>query len=185
MADLARLDVHDHHQSVALTQGCLDRRAQALRVVGIDAHAVNDQFHGVILVAVQLHAVFQFAQFAVGTHIQIALLAQVLEQILVMSLAVFDQRGEYVYLAAGVRFEDQVEDPVPGIFHHRGATEVAAGLPQPGEQQTEEVVNLGCCAHGGPWILVDGFLFDADHGAQAGDFVDIGAFHRTEHIAGI
>ena len=138
-----------------------------------------------VRIAVELHAVVKLLELAVDTDVYVTLLAQILEQVLVMSLAVLDQRGEDVYLTAFVIADNEVDDLIAGILHHRFARDIAAGLPHSGEKQTEEVVNLGGGADGAPRILVDGLLLDAYHWAESGDLVDVGTFERAEHIAGI
>lgn len=102
-----------------------------------------------------------------------------------MTLAVLDKGRKYVNLAAIILLHNKVYNFFAAIFYHRLAGNIAAGLPHPCVKKSEEIIDLGCCADCGPWIFVDGLLFDTDYRTETGDFIHIRALQRAEHIASI
>ena len=132
MRHLVVVDIVDHHLPVALLEGRLDGGAQALLIVGADLQAVNDELYRVVFVAVELHSLRDLAQLAVDAHVQIALFEQLLEQILIVALAVAHERGEDVNLAALEARQHQLDDFLAVVFYHRLAGDIAAGLAYAG-----------------------------------------------------
>ena len=151
MGDLLCLDIVDRHLAVAAVEGGLDGVAQALGLGGGDAQAVHDELDGVELVAVELHAVFNLADFAV--HAQVALLAQVLEELLVVALAVAHQGGEDADLAVGIALRHELHDFLTRVFDHGLAREIGRGAADAGIEQAQEVVDFGYGADCGTGIL--------------------------------
>ncbi len=184
MARLVKLHVVDHHLFFALAQGFVDAVAQALHVGG-SLEAVDHKLDGVVAVAVEFHAVGDLEHLSVDSDVEVAFLAEALEQFLVVSLAVFDKRGEYVDPAVGVVLRYEAYDLLVGVFDHRLARNVAARLSGACVEQSEEVVDLGGGAYGASRIAVDGLLLDGYDRVEACDLVDVGAFERSEHVAGV
>ena len=86
--------VQHHQQSVALLHGRSHGVSQARIILVLRHQFVDDHLHIMILISVQLHARQGLAHFAVHTYIQIALLAYLLEQFLIMSFSVTHQRSQ-------------------------------------------------------------------------------------------
>ena len=172
-----------HQQPVALLHGCRHRLLQPCFVFLLHAQLVDDHLDIVVLVAVHLHAARHLLQLAVDADVEIALAAHALEELAIVALAVAHQRGKDVDALAHIVGMDHFEDLLLGVFHHLLARHVAVGRPGTGIEQTEEVVDLGGCPHGGAGILVGGLLLDADDGAQTRYLVDIGALHPAEEVA--
>ena len=185
VAYLLGLDVVDHHEAVALLEGVLDAVLQAAVVGLLDDEAVHDDFDGVVAVAVELHAPLHLHQFAVDANVEVALLQDRFEEFFVVSLAVFDERGQEIDLAPEIVVEQEVDDLFLGVLDHALAGDVGKGFAGTGIEQAEEVVDFRCGAHGGAGVLVRGLLLDADDGREAGYLVDIGAFHVAQEVAGV
>ena len=164
MAHLAGLHVDDHELAVALPERVFHRLPEPAEVGAVHAQPVHHQFHRVVAVSVELESVDEFAQLSVDSDVEVSLLAQVLEELLVVSLAVFDKRGEYVDLAAFVFLCNEVYNLVFGVFHHRKSAYVAAGLAEARVKQTEEVVDFCSRSYRRPRIAVHCLLLDTDHG---------------------
>ena len=107
-----------HHQSVTL----LHRQSNAVNQT-VTVFLVNYQFlyynlDIVVAVTVQFHAGLYLTKFAVHTHGQIALAADALEQFLVMSLTVANQRCQHVYALSVIVAQYQVDDLLLGELDH-------------------------------------------------------------------
>ena len=159
--------------------------AQTMFVDRLHAHLVNHQFDGVVLVAVELQAVQYLAHLAVDTHVQIAFLAQVLEEFAIVALAVPDKRSQQIHAASLVVLQDEVDDLVFAEPYHPFAAQVAECLAGTCIEQSEEVVDLGGGAHCRARIVVHRLLLDADHGRKARNLVHIGAFEVAEEVTRI
>ena len=102
-----------------------------------------------------------------------------------MALAVLDQRREHVDAASSKLLQHQVDDALLGVLDHLLARNIGAGVARAGEEQAQEVVDLGGGADGRARVLVDGLLLYGYDGAETRDMVDIRALQIAEHIAGI
>ena len=185
MAHAVGLRIEYHQQPVALAHGGGHAVLQA-RVVLIRHHKlVYHHLHIVVLVAVQLHAGQGFAHLAVHTHIEVALLAHLLEELLVVSLTVTHQWGKDVDALSFIVFQDEVQYLLFGVLHHLLAREVGIGIAGTGKEQTQVVVHFGGGAHGGAWILVRGFLLDGDNRAQSRYLVHVRTLQVSQEVAGV
>ena len=79
---------------------------KALFVLSRHFQAVDHQFHSVILVAVELHAECDFAQFAIDTHVDIALLSILLKKVFVVAFAILHKWRQNVNFLAVVLVEN-------------------------------------------------------------------------------
>ena len=151
--------------------------------VGAYTHAVYHQLYVVGFVAVDLHVVGEFADFAVHTYPEKAFLGHLGKEFAVVAFTCFHQRGKHHDVTAAILFDDEVENLFLGIFHHSFPADVGVGNADAGIKQSDEVVNLGHRADGGTGILVGGFLFDGDDGTESGDAVHIGTFDVAYEMA--
>ena len=115
-----------------------------------------------VLVSIDLHALGHLHQFAIHTGIEIALLADAVEEFAIMSLAALDHGCEEVDAFAVVVLEEEMQDVFLGVFDHLLACLIAERLTGTGIEQTQVVVDFGHSADGRAWILVRGLLLDAD-----------------------
>ena len=80
---------------------------------------------------------------------------------------------------------DGIDNLLDGLAGDLPAALGAVGMADPGEEQTQIVVDLGDGAHGGAGVLAGAFLVDGDGRAQALDVVDIRLFHAAQELAGV
>ncbi len=185
MAQLVRIGIQQHDQSVTLLHGCTQAFFQAAFVGSRDNHFIDHHFDAVHLVAVQLHAVEYLLDLAIDTDGQIAFLTNLLEQFLIMSLTIADQRSQEVCLLSLIMLQNQVEHLLFGVFHHLLSAQIRVRLSRPRIKQTEKVVDLCRRTDGRTGIFVSRFLFDRDDRAQSGDLIHIRTFHISEEVTGI
>ena len=106
--------VDDHHHTVTLFHGGGDALADAFFVLLLDSQFVDDHLYVMVLVSVDFHASGQLHDFAIYTHVEIA-------------LALADERSEEEDAMTSVVVEYHVDDLFLGVFHHRLAAVIAVG----------------------------------------------------------
>ena len=72
-----------------------------------------------VLIAVELHSVDKILELSVDAHVEVSLLAHILEKLLVVALAVFHQRGEKINFLTVIFLYDEIDDLLAGVFLHR------------------------------------------------------------------
>ena len=107
-----------HDEPIALCHGGGYALFQSVIVFFADHHLVYHHFDVVVFVAVELHAMHHFANFAVDTYIQISFLADLLEQLLVVALTGSYQWSQQVDSLAQVFFAYEAQNLFLGIFNH-------------------------------------------------------------------
>jgi len=185
VAALTGFFVKHHNRSVALPHGRGDGLCQPLAVVGTHTQFVDDHLDIVVFVSVGLHSPHDFLDLTIHAHIEIALAAQALEELAIVTLTLADKWSENIDRLAGILMEDHFHDLFLGIFHHLLSTEIAVGSAGTSVEQTQIVIDLRGGAHGGAWIFIGGFLLNADDRAQSRDLVDIGPLHVAQKVTGI
>ena len=197
MLHLSCLIVHDHDETFALFHGDADRLLQAfvdfscsfwsIRIIrrGFHCHTVYHHLDVVRLIAVHLHAAGNFLHLTVYPDVHIALAAHVLEEFAIVTFSALYQWRHDEDFASGIVVGNHVDNLLFGIFHHRLARHIAIGLAGTGKEQSHIVVDFGSGTYCRTWILVGGFLFDADNGRQSRNFVDIRTFHASQKVTGI
>ena len=138
-----------------------------------------------VAVAVNPHPLHHFLNLAVHSHVKVAFAADRLEEFLVMSLSVLHLGRKQIDFVALVVLQQEIQDLLFGIFYHFLSRDVREGLARPCKEQTQEVINLRGGAHGASGVLVGGFLFNADYGAEAGNLVHIRTLQVAQEVAGI
>jgi len=113
-----------------------------------DDKAVDDGLDGVVLVAVKLDLVVHLAHFAIDAHSDEAGLAHIVEDALMLSLAVLNQWGQHLDARARRHGQDVADDLLGRLGHHRPAADRAVGRADAGEQQAQVVVDLRHRTHG-------------------------------------
>ena len=147
--------------------------------------AIDDDLNIMGLVTVEHHAELDLAHLSIDAHTGKPRLADMLKQLTVVAFSPSDRRRQDIDATPHVVVHDEVSDLLLGVAHHLLTRVVGIGFADAGIEQTQEVVDLGDGAHGGARVLVDRFLLDADHGAQSGDLIDIGAFHVADELSGV
>ena len=174
-----------HQLSVALLESQVNGVFQAFTVLVGHLQAIDNKFHTVVHIAVQLHAKGDFPQHPIDPDVDVSLLAEILEQVLVVSLAVLDKRGHDVDAVSLVTLHNQRQYLVDGVFHHALSRQVGIGVGSAGIQESQVVIDLGCGAHGAARVAVDRLLPYRDDGTQAGNLVHVGALEHPHHVTGI
>ena len=185
MAHGARVGIEYHQQPVALAHGGCHTVLQAGIVLLRGDQFVHHHFYVMVLVAVYLHARQGFAHLAVHPDVEVTFLPHLLEQFLVMPLAVAHQRRQDVDALASIFLQDKLQDLLLGVLHHLLAGQVGVGHPGTGVQQAEEVVNLRRGAHRGTRVLVRGLLLDGDDRTEPRDFIHVGTLQVSQKVARI
>ena len=118
MVQRTRLMVEHRQRAFAQPQGGSDRSAYARLVPLAGLELVHDELDEVPFVAVHGLDLVQVADLPVDADLQIALLAERVEQFAVVALAAAHQRREQHALASVELLQDQVHDLRVGVAHH-------------------------------------------------------------------
>ena len=165
MPHFSGIDIKNHNLSIALLESLFNGVRKAFIVEATHFQAVNHEFDIMILVAVNLHAVCEFAEVSIHPHIDISFLNQLLKKLFIVSLAVFNERCQDIDFAVGIFVENKVDNLIGGIFHHLLATLIAICIRHTSIQETKEIINFGSCSYSASRILVHRFLLDRDYRA--------------------
>ena len=146
---------------------------------------VNDDFNVMGLVPVEHHAELDFAQLSVHTNPGETCLTDMLEEFAVMALPTSDAGGKDADSFPFEVIENQVCNLFLGVTDHLFSGIIGVGFANAGIQQSEEVVDLSDGPHGRSGVFVYGFLLNGDDRAQAGDLIDVWAFHIADELPGV
>ena len=190
VAQFTAVGIQHHHQSVAHLQAEFHTLAQSLGgirfpLIRLDHDPVHHHLYGVVDIAVNLHPLDDFHQFAVHPHPQESLASDAVEEFAIMSLAVPHQRSQQQDSPAGIVLAEELHDLLLGIFHHRLARSPGIGITGTRIEKTQVIIDLRGRSDGGARILVRSLLIDTDDGRQARNLVHIRPFHASEEVAGI
>src|SRR5438046_5656063 len=114
-----------------------------------------------------------------------ALVPQLLEYVLVLALAVTDDRRVDGELRAFRQLEDLVDDRLLALARDRLAADGAMRPTHARLEQAQIVVDLGDRAHGRARIPGGRLLVDRDRRRQPLDRVDVGLLHHLEELTRI
>ena len=134
-------------------------RDAAERVLA-DDDAVDHDLDGVLVLLVELDVLVQLADLAVDAHAAEALVTQVLEQLLVLSLAAEHDRREHVRAPALARLEHLVRDLVRRLAADGPAALRAMRDADACVQKTQVVIYLRHRAHRGARVAARRLLVD-------------------------
>ena len=174
------LDLHD---PLGQPHGRLDRVGQPAAQVVAHAQAVDHDGDVVLVALVEGDLLLEAAHLAVDLHPGVALRAQVLEELSVLTLAPADHRGQDHEPRALLEGHDLVDD----LLGRLGGDGVAAGgtvrTPDPRPQQAQVVVDLGDRAHRRARVARGRLLVDRDGRGQPLDRIDVGLVHLAKELA--
>ena len=185
MAHRVRVSIEHHDEPVALCHGRGHTLGETLVVLPAHHQLVHDHLDVMVLIPVELHAVGHFAHFAIHPYIEVTLLAHLFEKLFVVSLSGANQGGEQHDAPSGIVLQYEVNDLFFCVFHHLLARQVGISRAGTSEKQTQIVIDFSRCPHSRTGVLVGGFLFDGDDGAQACNLVHIRTFHASKEVAGV
>ena len=102
------LELLHHHHAIPLAQRQPQASQQAVLILGRDGQLIRLHLYTMDLVAVELHPVGQLTQLAVDAHGEVALLAQLLEELLIVTLTLLDHGCQEEYPLALVALQEQL-----------------------------------------------------------------------------
>ena len=137
------------------------------------------------LVAIDLHALFQVENFAIDPHFGVTLFAHVVEEFAVVPLTAPDERRKELYFFALKALINFVEHLLLVVFDHRFAGHVAVGHGGAGEEEPQEIVDLGDGADRGAGVFARRLLLDGNDRTQPGDLLYFGPLHLSDELPGV
>ena len=189
----SRLRKVDEQRPVGQPQGSLDRvghagriRAQPIGVVlrpAADGQPVDDHLDAVLVLLVEGDLLVELAQLAVDPDPDKPGLLGAGQELLVLALAVADERGqehEARSLGELIELVDDLLDRLPGDL---ASADRAVHAPHAREEEAQVVIDLGDRANRGARIPRGPLLVDADRRGEAIDLVDIGLLHLPQELA--
>ena len=123
--------------------------------------------------------------FTVNPQTGIALLADMLQKLLVLPLLAPDSLGHHQELRPLRQQQKLVQHLVDGLLIDRLATFRAVGMPHPGKQQTEIIVNFRHCPHRRTGIAAGGLLVNGNRRGKPLYIVHIRLVHLPQELPGI
>ena len=172
----------DHHGALAQAQRAFHGLDQAGADVIPHDEPVRHHFDRVPHVAVEIRVLGEVDDLAVHPGAQVALPAEVLEEVAVLAAAPLDDRRQDEQPRALGKRQDPRDDLFEGLRPDQSAAFRAVRRPDPRIEHAQEVIDLRDRPHGGPGIHAGGLLFDGDGGRQSRDPVDVGFLHLAEEL---
>ena len=154
--------VADCGEAIGQLQGGLEGFGQAQAEVFPDLEAVDHDIDRVLLFLVQIRQIVEIADATVDARPHETRGAQLLEDLLVFSLAPAHDRGQQHELTALRHGQDAVDHLADRLCLQRDVVLRAAWLTDSGEQQTQIIVDFRDRAHGGSRVVRGGFLLDGN-----------------------
>ena len=102
-----------------------------------------------------------------------------------LPLALLHHRRQQHQPAALGLLQDQINHLANGLRRQHRVVGGATGLPHPGEQQAQIVVDFGDGPHRGAGIVGGGFLLYGNGGGQPFYMIHIGFFHHGQELPGV
>ncbi len=176
-------DDGDRNEAACELQRCFDGLFEPLRNARLQQQAVDHDFYGVILAAVERRRFVQIYEVSVNSRADVAFFRILLQFLFVFAFASAHDGRENHH--AVIRLERQ-----------HGLNNLLGGLPGDGlaairavrradgaVNHAQIIVNFGDRAHGGAGRARGGLLLDGDGGRKPFDRIHIGALHLIEELA--
>ena len=160
-----------------------DRLLKALRDAVLQQQAVDDDFDGVILAAIERNRLVEIDEVAIDARADVTFLRVFLEFLLVFAFAAANHRREDHDAVVGLERENGLHDLLGGLA---GDGLAAIGAMRRADRAVDDaqiIVNFGDGADGGTRRARGGFLLDGDGRRKPFDRIDIGALHLVEELA--
>ena len=176
----------DEGAALGQVAGDLQAVRQSGRDRGAHLQAVDHHLQGVLLLLVQVRdALREVEHLAIDPGPDVAALHEVLEQPLVLALPAAHHRRQDLQPSALGSGEDLVGHFLDGLAGDGPTAGHTGGLPRPGVQQPQVIVDLGHRGHRGTGVLAGGLLLDGDGRGEPLDAVHVRLFHLIEELAGV
>ena len=174
--------VDDDHAIAEAQRGFDGVRQAAALQIGFDDQPIDYGLDGVVLVPVEFERVVDVVQFAIDAHADVTGLADVLEDRLMVALAIFDQRREDLNAAAFGQGGHRVDDLIRRLHLHLAAADGAVRRADARVQQAQVVIDFRDRADGRAGVAAGPALIDRDGGAEALDLIDVGLLHLAQEL---
>ncbi len=187
LAEEHRLPVEDvdRHQPVRELRRRLDRLREACSQVRLHHEPVDDDVDRVLELLVERDLVLEQTLLAVHLHAREPLVPQLLEHVLVLALAVADDRRVDGELRPGRQLQDLVDDRLLALAGDRLPADRTVRAADARVQEPEVVVDLRDRADRRAGVPRRGLLVDRDRRREAVDRVDVRFLHHLEELARI
>ena len=180
---LAGVHEVDRDEPLGETRGLLDRLGEPRPQVGAHHEPVDDDLDRVLeLLVERRNALLEDVLLAVDLHAREALADQILEDVLVLALAVADDRRVDRETRPLLELEHLVDDRVEALAGDRLAADRAVRPADARIQQAQVVVDLRHRADGRARVARRRLLVDRDRRREAVDVVDVGLLHHLEEL---
>ena len=179
------LPVHDvdRHEPVGERERGLDRVGQAVAQVRLRDEPVDDHVDRVLVLLVELDLLLEQPLLPVDPDAGEALVAQALEQVAELPLAVAHHRGVDGELRPLRELEHLVDDRLDRLARDRPAADRAVRAADARVEQAQVVVDLRDGADGGARVARRRLLVDRDRGRETLDRVHVRLLHHLEELA--
>ena len=177
------VDHVDRDEPVGELERRLDRVRQPVAQVVLHHEPVDDDLDRVLELLVELDLLVEVARLAVHLHAREALAAQLLEEVLVLALAVADDRRvdrELRLLGQAQHLVDDRLDRLPG---DRPPADGAVRTPCARVEKAEVVVDLRDRAHRRARVPRGRLLVDRDRRREPVDRVHVRLLHHLQELA--
>ena len=183
-AEHQQLAVHNLHigHPVPQLQCCLQGVSQARLHAFAHNQTVNHHLDGVLLRLFKLDILIDIHDFPVHPHTHIALVADMLENFLVLPLLAAHHLGHDQQLCALRQFPELIQHLVYALLGDGLAAFRAVWPPCPCVEQAQVVVNLSHRADRGAWIVAGGLLVNGDSRRQAVYLIHIRLIHLAQEL---
>ena len=173
----------DHDEPVRERQGRLDRLREPRPQVRLHDQPVDHDLDRVLELLVEDDLLLEHPDLAVDLHACEPVGAELLEDVLVLALAVADDRRVDREPRALLEPQDPVDDRLDRLPRDRPPADRAVRPPDPRIQQAQVVVDLGHGADGRARVPRGRLLVDRDRRGQALDRVHVRLLHHLEELA--
>ena len=177
------VDDVDRHEAVRELERRLDGVGQPVAQVVLHHEPVDDDLDRVLELLVELDLLVELAHLAVDLHAGEALAAQLLEQILVLALAVADDRRVDGELRPLGQPQHLVDDRLDRLPRDRPPADGAMRPSGARVEQAQVVVDLRDGADGRARVPRRRLLVDRDRRREPVDRVDVGLLHHLQELA--
>jgi hypothetical protein len=175
-------DEVDRDEPFRQLRGGLHRLREPGAEIGLHREPVDDHLDRVLVLLVERDLFLEQMLLAVHLDPRKALVAQLLEDVLVLAFAVTDDRRVDGELRSLRQLEDLVDDRLLALAGDRLAADRAMRPTHARVEQAQVVVDLGDGAHRRARIPRGGLLVDRDRRGQPLDRVDVGLLHHLEEL---
>ena len=181
---LAALHEIDRHEPLRKPGRGLDRLREPEPQVGPHHEAVDDDLDRVLVLLVELgHALLEHVLLAVDLDAREPVPRQVLEDVLVLALAVAHDRRVDGEAGSVLELQHLVDDRVEALPRDRLAADRAVRPPDSRVEEAQIVVDLGHGADRRARVARGRLLVDRDRRTEAVDVVDVRLLHHLEELA--